>query len=98
MSAPLDGASPKEYEIRTLTDFAKVPPERLAQCLSEFAGWVNMAREVAEAQELLRDLTGDPEGVLLMDCFHWIDDSEPGLKAINIITKETGESTRVDLK
>jgi len=38
---------PKAYEIRTVADFLKVPPERITACLAEFAVCVEMMRGLA---------------------------------------------------
>lgn len=37
------------YEIGSLADFAKVPQNRLAACLVEFAAWVEIDREIQQA-------------------------------------------------
>ena len=40
----LRGGEMKEYEIKTLMDFTKVPKEKLSICLNEFAEWVQIMR------------------------------------------------------
>lgn len=60
------------YEVKTLSDFLKIPPDRLDACLEEFKtalekAWVLKARK--------------PMGVLLFESFKWIDD---GKKEANI--------------
>ena len=37
---------PKAYEIRTVEDFLKVPPDRITDCLAEFAEWIEMMRGI----------------------------------------------------
>lgn len=80
----------KEYEIETLADFAKVPVDRLPQCLSEFAGWIALIRDAAEIESLLGDITGVPSKFNARK-FTWVDDGKPGLSAVNVTVKGTGE-------
>ena len=85
-----------EYEIRTVEDFAKVPADRLAQCLSEFGAWLRLVREVKEVEGFLGVITGT-EARLGTDRFIWRDDGKPGLGAINLVDKDSGETLgRVD--
>lgn len=58
---------PRQYEIRTVADFAKVPARRRARCLSEFATWLKMHDDVIAL------LT--PHG-LEWFAFTWIDDGK----------------------
>jgi hypothetical protein len=40
---------PKAYEIRTVEDFLKVPPDRITDCLAEFAEYVEMMRGIRKS-------------------------------------------------
>lgn len=79
-----------EYEIRTAADFAKVPAERIGQCLREFEGWLCLVRS-DQTPGLLRTMLG-ANGKLATERFIWVDDGEPGLSVINLIDQATGET------
>jgi hypothetical protein len=54
------------YDIATIQDFAKVPEDRLNDCLREFSVWVRMGHGLAAM------LTGIP--VDWPESFVWVDD------------------------
>ena len=60
-----------EYEIITVADFAKVPDDRLKDCLQEFAACV------LETRRLNRFALG-------LDSFTWIDDGIPMIREASI--------------
>ena len=59
-------SQPPTYSIRTVEDFAKVPPDRRDICLQEFAVWLNMRDALAG---LLEGIPGDTGSE-----FEWVDD------------------------
>lgn len=63
----------KTYEIRTVADFAQVPPERLTLCLREFRAWLKLRRTVDTLNARLKDL-GIDEWIVAPDAYRWIDD------------------------
>ena len=66
------------YEIRTVEDFAALPPDKLKACLLDFEGWlliVNLAKAIGDCQ------------VREQDCFKWVDDGK------HILTVRVGETT-----
>ena len=69
-------SEPKQYEIQTVADFAKVPPRRLRTCLKEFATCIEMHRAT---QDLLQAVQAElypgsePVGWPLHK-FTWVDD------------------------
>jgi hypothetical protein len=92
------------YQIAALSDFRKVPEDRLAACLTEFADWLEITRR---ADALLRSLAPDhpaDQPILADELFVWIDDGarnvdmrltakdgEPDL--IHVSWPESGETT-----
>ena len=62
---------PKAYEIRTVADFLKVPPERITDCLAEFALCLSIARE--------------NKGVVAFGGFRWIDDGKRNV-AVDVVS------------
>lgn len=70
-------AAPKTYEIRTVDDFFKVPPDRRDVCLKEFAAWM----AVSDFMIALVEETGTR--LERPDLFEWIDD-EKGEVSISI--------------
>lgn len=65
---------PAEYEITTVADFAKVPDDRIEDCLREFAGLV-----ISHRINLQR-----PDFNLLLDSWTWIDDGIPMVRGVGI--------------
>ena len=63
----------KTYEIRTVADFAQVPPERLTLCLREFRAWLRLRRTVGEMNATFK-AAGLGEAFALPDAYPWIDD------------------------
>ena len=55
-----------KYEIETVRDFTKIPPDRLEVCLSEFKMWVALASGASA-------ITG---GRVVGEKFTWIDDGK----------------------
>jgi hypothetical protein len=61
------------YRIEVITDFLKVPEDRLAACLNDFYDFLTMARRIIERAEI----AGRTIGVDLtaqIDPFEWTDD------------------------
>jgi hypothetical protein len=56
----------KKYQIKTVADFLLVPKDRLADCLAEFAEFLNVARAIKEQCEI----------VAIDETFKWIDDGK----------------------
>lgn len=61
----------KTYEIRSLSDFLKVPVDRRALCLTEFSAWLDLIE------------TNNNDGIFRVreDRFRWIDDDKGELHA-----------------
>jgi hypothetical protein len=77
--------APNTYRINTLQDFLKVPSDRLADCLSEFAGYL----------DILRSLTGSVEGVTWKSTFVWVDDGRRDLSVkLTVTTVRTTEESQ----
>lgn len=64
---------PTEHELRTVADFQRVPKEKRAAMLTDFANWL-------DAMDELSDLLGDfiAAGQVKADhgVFRWIDDGK----------------------
>lgn len=90
----------QRYEIRTVLDFLKVPPERRADCLEEFAVFL----EVAEASVNLMDAVAIRAGVsgalrtTIKDTYLWIDDGRRDIHAnINVAATPSREAPSSDV-
>lgn len=70
----------KEYEIRTLADFQKVPNDNLAECLVDFLTLLQMWHEADKAPH--------PEVKVLKDRFIWFDDGSREITQIRIIAED----------
>lgn len=74
----IDDQQPKRYEISSVLDFLKVPPERLEDCLEEFKTYLGLKRLLVAyfgIFEVNAKVEGEPldEGVE-WGPFIWIDD------------------------
>lgn len=76
---------PKTYDICTLGDFAKVPPDRLDACLADFKGWLGLRRHFDDLNGMLEE-AGLPRAIASADRFAWIDDGKVGVRSINLTT------------
>lgn len=66
--------TPTEYSIRNLTDFARIPPEKLDECLIDFKLWVKILREQGKQIKYAG----------FLPAFIWVDDGARGLSQIKI--------------
>lgn len=67
-----------KYRIDYLADFAEIPPERLEECLAEFAEWVGLVRERLDK---MREDKEDQDDVAYWSrslTFIWADDGKRG--------------------
>ena len=65
----------KEYTIATVGDFLKVPADRQAACLTEFADFLDMARDLSEMVKIMGEIVG-AEVESLHGPFIWTDDGK----------------------
>jgi len=72
----------KEYDIKTVQDFLKVPEDRIVDCLAEFKEGLDIARPFIEMSEILGQ-----KGVDIFPQFTWIDDGEKN-KTIHVELEE----------
>jgi hypothetical protein len=61
------------YQIETVADFLRVPEDRIADCLAEFADYLTMARGIIEQAEIAGEVVGVPVTAQI-DPFKWVDD------------------------
>ncbi len=61
-----------EYKIDTVLDFLSVPEDRMPDCLTDFAEWVEFARYFPNSPEV--KVSG----------FIWVDDGKRGLSEVRI--------------
>lgn len=82
-----------EYMIRTVTDFAGIPEDKLLECLSDFVQFLALVRHSAKFDQEMQTAFELPEGSLNLDTdvFHWIDDGRRECSALDFVAKETGE-------
>lgn len=88
-----------EYEIRTVADFAKLPADKIAACLSDFVEWLDAVRKIAAFPSVVSDMLGCKKGAVSvnMSSFTWIDDGNAGLTAFRLIDPQGGEIGRIAL-
>jgi len=82
-----------EYTIRTVADFAKIPEDKLQECLADFVQFLAMIRCSAEINQAMKIALVLPEGSVNLetDVFHWIDDGKRELSTVAFVVKETGK-------
>ena len=68
-------AAKNEYHIATVSDFLKVPEDRQADCLAEFADFLGMARSIVEMAEIAGEVIG-MDAAAQIGPFIWIDDGK----------------------
>jgi len=73
-SKAANAASP-EYVIATVGDFLKVPEDRQADCLAEFADFLDVARGLVEITEIAGEMVG-ADATAQIGPFTWIDDGK----------------------
>jgi hypothetical protein len=73
------------YEIKTVEDFMKVPPERLGDCLGEFIDYLHFMRNTPQ---LSKEVGARLEPVYV---FNWIDDGKVGVSAVRLHNIHTDE-------
>lgn len=67
-----------EYKIETIADFAKVPDDRLEECLGEVMVMILDGRELKK-------------GGLEVERVIWIDDGIPGVRGVNLLVGDQKE-------
>jgi len=70
-----------EYEIRTLADFEKIPPNKLHSCLDDFRFWLLLIKTTESMPDGVCDALGVEPSKIEFDreSFVWIDDGIAGL-------------------
>ena len=71
---PAPGSAP-EYVIATVGDFLKVPEDRQADCLKEFADFLGVARGIVELASIAGEIVG-ADAAAQIGPFTWIDDGK----------------------
>jgi hypothetical protein len=67
--------SASEYVIATVVDFLKVPEDRQADCLAEFADFLGVARGIVELASIAGEIVG-ADAAAQIGPFTWIDDGK----------------------
>jgi hypothetical protein len=70
----------KEYEIKTVLDFTKIPQSKLSDCLLDFTEWVRIMKRAQKVADILTPI----------DRFVWIDDKQHNI-TMNIDINKEGE-------
>ena len=65
-----------KYKIEHVRDFLKVPETRQAECLQEFADFLDTARTVSELIAVAGEVVGSPNLGNEIGSFTWIDDGK----------------------
>jgi len=71
---PSDGSAP-QYVISTVGDFLKVPEDRQADCLSEFADFLSAARDIVELASIVGEIVR-ADAAAKIGPYTWIDDGK----------------------
>jgi hypothetical protein len=74
-SSPAPDGSAPQYTIATVGDFLKVPEERQADCLTEFADFLGMARGIVELASIVGEIVG-ADAAATIGPYTWIDDGK----------------------
>lgn len=86
-----------EYNIATIADFLNVPEEKQAECLRDFAMWLNEARNPTimcmQASEIL-----GCEVTFKTETFTWIDDGIAGRSSFDFSENGGKKVTRFPMK
>ena len=82
-----------EYTIRTVADFAKIPEDKLQECLADFVQFLALIRHPAEINKEMQMIFELPDGSLNfdIDVFCWIDDGIRRSLVLDFLSSETGE-------
>lgn len=72
-----------EYHINSLSDFLKIPHEKQAECLEDFATWLDMCRRKDELRAALEKEFPGAGAELNVDGFVWIDDGKRGISDVS---------------
>ena len=80
------------YEIKTVSDFRKVPPEKQSECLQDFAEWLSLMQHHKHIESLMDELA-DTSGAFstVMDTFIWVDDGQRGVSKVEVSVRGEGE-------
>lgn len=87
-SGPNAAGSASEYVIATVGDFLKVPEDRQADCLAEFADFLGVARGIVELASIAGEVVGGDASAQIGP-FTWIDDGKRN-RTIRIHVKNDG--------
>lgn len=68
---------PNEYTLRALSDLAKIPADRLDVCLEEVKEWVEIMRQHADFEKLMKEAGAETFAIMI-----WVDDNKPGATAL----------------
>lgn len=68
------GSAPR-YEIERVSDFLKVPQDRIADCLAEFKEFLGLAHEMQDVTKAVGEVVG-ADGSCEIGPFTWIDDGK----------------------
>ncbi len=70
----------KEYEIKTIDDFLKVPADRIDDCLAEFKTWYEVTQPLESLIiEVSKTLNGGAVEMKFNRGFTWIDDGNKNI-------------------
>ena len=90
-ASPLSASNGSEYRIEKVADFLKVPEDRLASCLEEFADFLQMSRDMLGITKSLADIIG-VEDASKIGAYTWIDDGKKD-KSIRMVPFQNTEHT-----
>ena len=84
----------KQYEIKTIEDFFKIPDNRIDDCLDEFKEFISIVKPVVSLANTISDATKTQRAEIIK--FTWIDDGKRNKKIIinNIIQKTDKEPVK----
>jgi hypothetical protein len=91
----LDAPAGSEYRIETVEDFLKVPEDRIADCLKEFADFLAMSRDMLKITQLMSEILG-AEDASKICAYTWIDDGKKEKSTRLVPNAEVSHPTKED--
>ncbi|MCK2149497.1 hypothetical protein MYE70_10510 [Marinobacter alexandrii] len=82
----------ERYEIKTVSDFTKVPSDKVGECLQDFAEWLALMQQHKQIESLL-DKLADTDGAFSTqkEVFVWVDDGKRGVSRVEFSVREADQ-------
>ena len=82
----------ERYEIKTVSDFTKVPADKVSECLQDFSEWLSLMSQHKQLESLL-DKLAETDGAFSTqkEVFVWVDDGKRGVSGVEFSVKEADQ-------